>query len=180
MDTKLHTLRCSGCNETFGFLIGIGLGSAKVFCDLCEKAAQRHLKLEQQRLGEYVDPGVATRPALGDADGEVMTRPAVRGKYTPRQVVAGDGRRAVEALATGTQSALMQFPLPTGKKLGDCTRNDVIFAQTTYEANSRSEKVRAKWMQLIAQSLIPGKTVKEAITEERLNELRDEARREKV
>lgn len=67
--------------------------------------------------------------------------------------------------------------LPSGKKLGDATRADLQTALAAHEIQASDATIKHRWMRLILQSTPAGKTVREALTEERVKELREEARK---
>lgn len=80
--------------------------------------------------------------------------------------------------AGAVQSALMDgFILPSGKKLGDADRNDLTVAMASFETVATDASVKHRWLRLIQQSVPKGSRVRDALTEERLAELRAEARK---
>jgi hypothetical protein len=83
-----------------------------------------------------------------------------------------DSADRVKALA---QSNLMSFPLPGGLRLGDATREDVVKAREFYASQADSMAHKARWLELVAQSLTGRKTVAKALTETRLQELKEAA-----
>lgn len=76
-------------------------------------------------------------------------------------------------LATGT---LKMFPLPGGKRLGQATREEIVAASEFYARQAGDMSHKARWLQLVGQSVPAGRTVAEALTDERLAELQSEAR----
>ncbi len=98
----------------------------------------------------------------------------------PLVTTAAAGRGGVEALAAATQTALMNFPLEDGTVLGDATRDKLTTLITLYRSVAKSNTVKARWLELVQQSVPPGKIVRAVLTNERLNELRSEARLECV
>lgn len=76
-------------------------------------------------------------------------------------------------LATGT---LRMFPLPGGKRLGEATRQEIAEAAGFYERQAGDMAHKARWLQLVAQSVPAGKTAGDVLTDERLAELQTEAR----
>jgi hypothetical protein len=85
------------------------------------------------------------------------------------------GSHRVVHLATGT---LLMFPLPGGKSLGQATRDDISKATEFYASQSKDMGHKARWLQLVAQSVPDGKTVGEVLTDKRLRELQEAAREE--
>lgn len=82
------------------------------------------------------------------------------------------------AWANAVESALLDgFKLPNGKKLGDATRSDISAALASYEIQASDFAVKHRWMRLIQQSVPDGKRVRDVLTEERVAELRAEAKK---
>lgn len=86
------------------------------------------------------------------------------------------GSARVVQLAAGN---LLMFPLPGGKKLGEATRKDISAASEFYSKQAGDMGHKARWLQLIAQSVPSGKTVNDVLTDKRLRELQREAKSEK-
>lgn len=83
-----------------------------------------------------------------------------------------------EAWAQAVSDALLDtHRLPSGKKLGDATRADLQTALAAHEIQASDATIKHRWMRLILQSTPAGKTVREVLTEERVKELREEARK---
>lgn len=93
---------------------------------------------------------------------------------SPERLAGMSDAERVKALAAGN---LLMFPLPGGKRLGDASRDDISQASRFYEKQAGDMAHKARWLQLIAQSVPPGKTVRGTITEDRLRELQEEAKR---
>ncbi|WP_312595489.1 hypothetical protein [Brevundimonas sp.] len=97
----------------------------------------------------------------------------------PRAVEAAPNRQSQEQasrvvhLASGT---LKMFPLPGGKRLGEATRSEIAAAAGFYERQAGDMAHKARWLQLVAQSVPEGKTAGQALTDERLAELQAEVR----
>lgn len=89
----------------------------------------------------------------------------------PQPDAKGQAERVVQ-LAAGT---LLMFPLPGGRYLGDATRAEIAEVAVMYSQRATDAGHKARWLQLIAQSVPEGKTVKEALTDARLRELQAEA-----
>lgn len=83
------------------------------------------------------------------------------------------GSARVVQLAAGN---LLMFPLPGGKKLGEATRSDISAAAEFYSKQAGDMGHKARWLQLIAQSVPDNKTVNEVLTDKRLRELQQEAK----
>lgn len=85
--------------------------------------------------------------------------------------VTGSGRVVQLSKAT-----LLMFPLPGGKALQDAKASDLSAAQSFYQGQSADMAHKARWLQLVAQSIPDGKTVGEVLSDKRLRELQEEAR----
>lgn len=84
------------------------------------------------------------------------------------------GSARVVKLAAGN---LLMFSLPDGLKLGEATREDITEAANFYSKQAGDMAHKSRWLQLIAQSLPAGKKVREVLTDRRLRELQQEAKR---
>lgn len=80
--------------------------------------------------------------------------------------------------ARATAFMLRDYPLAGGVKLGDATREEIARTIDLKETQSATMLADARWLRLVAQSLPPGARVRDAISEERLIELRREAQNE--
>jgi hypothetical protein len=88
------------------------------------------------------------------------------------------GAVALAAHAQAVAASLMDdFKLPNGKKLGDATRYDLDAALAVYRIQSDDAAIKHRWMRLVQQCLSGSQTVRERLTDERLAELREEARK---
>lgn len=83
---------------------------------------------------------------------------------------AQDKARVVQ-LAVGT---LSMFPLPGGKRLADATRAEIVAAADFYAQRAQDAGHKARWLQLVAQSIPDGKIAGDVLTDERLAELQQE------
>lgn len=92
------------------------------------------------------------------------------GSLTPEQ----NGNRVV-ALAAGISASLFDFILPGGKRLRDATGEEIAGAADFYDKQARDMAHKARWLQLVGQSVPGGKKAGDVLTEERLGELRAEA-----
>lgn len=80
--------------------------------------------------------------------------------------------------AGAVQNALLDgFTLPGGKLLGDADRRDLGAAMSAYATQATDATIKHRWLQLVQQSVPDGKTVRQVLTDERVAELRDLARR---
>lgn len=75
------------------------------------------------------------------------------------------------------ESLMDDFRLPNGRKLGDATRDDLRMALAGYQTTADDALVKVRWLRLVQQSTPHGKTVRQALTDERVKELREEARK---
>lgn len=98
--------------------------------------------------------------------------------WNTQQPTAEEQRGRVIALAGGTMSSLLDFPLPGGLPLRLAGRGDVAAAAEFYSRQSKDMNAKARWLQMIAQSIPDDKTVQEVMTDARLAELQEEARRD--
>lgn len=67
------------------------------------------------------------------------------------------------------------FIMPDGKRLGDCTRAEIVKAADRFETMSKESAQKARWMRLIAQGMPEGETVRKRFKPSRLTELAIEA-----
>ena len=91
-----------------------------------------------------------------------------RRELTRRHV---DGARRVLRHA----ETLLAFPLLGGRHLGEAQREEITAAAEFYAAQAGDMAIKARWLQLVAQSLPKGRKVADVLTEERLRELREAA-----
>jgi hypothetical protein len=106
--------------------------------------------------------------ALQDAI-EMRVRAANRSERV--RIVNIGNRASFDALADGFESCFMDFPLSSGIKLRDATRDQIIAQSETYRKMSLDTSHKARWLELIAQSVPANRTAGDALTEQRLNEL---------
>lgn len=78
----------------------------------------------------------------------------------------------VKALA---QSNLLNFVLPSGKRVSDATPAECLEHGENYLKQGRTMCHLGRWLLLIGKNVPDGQTVHNVLTEERLNELRAEA-----
>jgi hypothetical protein len=84
----------------------------------------------------------------------------------------------ITGLAGAVASSLLDdVRLPNGRKLGDATREDLATAMAAYQIQADDAAVKHRWLRLIQQSVPPGKTVRQVLSDERLAELKAEARK---
>lgn len=107
---------------------------------------------------------------------QVWSTPAVAHVRPENQPVAPNSNLTqsgrVVALAKGT---MLMFPLPGGKPLGEAGRDDLVKAESFYASQSADMSAKARWLQLVMQSLPAGKKVGDVMTDKRLRELQAEA-----
>jgi hypothetical protein len=72
--------------------------------------------------------------------------------------------------------SLLDYPLRDGTKLKDATREAIVADAKHLEAQANTMSQRAKWLQLIAQSVGDGKRCGDVVSEDRARELLEEAR----
>lgn len=88
---------------------------------------------------------------------------------------ANRSRDGVAALANGIRAALLDFPLAGGMKLRDATPDEVTEQIDRYDAIGRDVSHKAKWLRLIVQSVPRNKLIGEVISDDRAQELWNEA-----
>jgi hypothetical protein len=86
-------------------------------------------------------------------------------------VVRFASRADTEALAEGLVKTFLDFPLLGGQKLGDAKREDVLAAADFFRKQSNDMGHKARWLELIGQSIPAGKIVSTVVSSERLAEL---------
>ncbi|HEX2554249.1 MAG TPA: hypothetical protein VHL98_11135 [Microvirga sp.] len=145
-------------------------GNVKVATAMLEEAVRRSRSLRDA----LTEPFIAQ--ACYDAiRGQVRTERKTVWSPPPAKRVAdaAAGAERVVQLASGT---LLMFPLPGGKRLGEATREDITEAAEFYSRQAGDMAVKARWLQLIGQSVPPNRKVQEILTDERLRELQEAAR----
>lgn len=90
-------------------------------------------------------------------------------------VSAARARDGVMALANGIKFSILDFTLAGGLKLRDATPPQVNESIRRYESISRDVSQKARWLRLIVKGVPMDKRVGDVITEERAQELFDEA-----
>jgi hypothetical protein len=101
---------------------------------------------------------------------------------TPKPVPVATAKQTAEQSARVVQLAagtLSMFPLPGGKRLSEATRSEVVAASDFYAQRASDAGHKARWLQLVAQSIPDGKKAGDVLTDERLAELQTEASRAK-
>lgn len=74
-------------------------------------------------------------------------------------------------------SLLEDFRLPSGKRFGDATRADLEAAMAAYRMQADDAEIKHRWLRLVKQGLTEGQRVRDRYDDERLAELRAEARK---
>lgn len=97
--------------------------------------------------------------------------------YGPRASTEHDSGASIRALAAGNAAILLATVLPSGIVLEKATRGEVAAAADVYEAKEKRAGHKSRWLRLVAQCVPEDKTVGRALTERRLQELREEANR---
>jgi len=83
---------------------------------------------------------------------------------------------SAERVAALARSNLMSFVLPNGKRLASATRAECMRYSEDYLKQGKTMCHMGRWMRLIGQSVSDGRTVQKVLSEERLHELREEAK----
>jgi hypothetical protein len=86
-----------------------------------------------------------------------------------------DHRSRVIALAGGTLSSLLNFPLPSGLRLGDATRQDVLSAAAFYAKQANDMAVKSCWLELVAKRVKEGTIVRDVLDDRALIALKKKA-----
>lgn len=148
-------------------------GDARLATQKLEEAVRKDRVLRDQLLEPLISNACydAIRAQCGRERRAVWKAPVE--KLVPKRGGPTGTVRVVQ-LAAGT---LLMFPLPGGKHLGDATREDIAKAASAYASQSEDMAVKARWLQLVLQSLPEGKKVGEVLTDKRLRELQKEASR---
>ena len=89
----------------------------------------------------------------------------------PNYSASGNGHR-VDALS---KSTLMMFPLPGGKALGDATAEEIQEASKFYIDQGRDMIHKGNWLNMVALAVPEGVAAKDAITEDELARMKEEA-----
>ena len=103
----------------------------------------------------------------------IWNAPIVANEPKPQAPAVREHIDRVVHLATGT---LSMFPLPGGKRLAEATREEIVAGAEFYSQRAADAGHKARWLQLVAQSVPSGKTAGDVLTDERLAELQTEAR----
>lgn len=93
------------------------------------------------------------------------------------QPTTEERRAKIDALAAGTALTLLDFQLPGGKRLGDAARSEVAEAADVFGKMARDLSWKSRWLEHVAQSLPEGSLVRDVMSAERLEELRQEVSR---
>lgn len=88
---------------------------------------------------------------------------------------APKAKTSIVALANGLAASLMNFPLAGGVRLGDATREEVLAQAGMYAATAKDAGHKARWLEAVAARVAPGQRVREALTDEALSSLQEEA-----
>lgn len=164
-------------NDAISEAAKLALNHAKGDVQKATKAFEQTVRNNRALRDQLLEPLIAS--ACYDAIRKVsITDRRSVWKAPAEKLVAGKvtGSARVVQLAAGN---LLMFPLPGGKKLGDATRKEITAAASFYSNQAGDMSHKARWLQLIAQSVPGNKTVNEVLTDKRLRELQREAKNEK-
>lgn len=139
----------------------------------CYDAVRTQVRVERRSV--WRPPTVApvtspARPHQGPNRAAPASSPA---RSQPVADPTPDAARVVQ-LAAGT---LLMFPLPGGKRLAEATREEIAAAAEFYERQAGDMATKGRWLRLVAQSIPGKKTVGDVLTDQRLRDLQEEARR---
>lgn len=90
----------------------------------------------------------------------------------PKRPMAADVLIGSLVTAT-TEISLLYFPLPSGRRLGEAERSEVIEAAKQYNAQARDMNAKALWLAAVAEAMPAGSVVKDVLTENDLENLRN-------
>lgn len=155
---------------------------AKIAKDSLDATGGGDVQAATKHMAARIRADRALRDALTDPLIDVACYDAVSGVirkerrvvWMAPEVTSDTGARIIQ-LASGNAASLMDFPLPGGKKLGDATRAEVSAAAEFYRRQAVDMSSKAVWLRFVAQSVPENQRVSEAMTSERLIELRDRA-----
>lgn len=105
------------------------------------------------------------------AAGLVAQRKIKRRAYIWNRPSAPDNR--VEALARTNAVSLLDMQLPSGKRLGDATRDEVIAAADDYKARADWNAAKARFLSKVSEKMKGKRPVKSVWTAAELEELKD-------
>lgn len=115
----------------------------------------------------------ATRTARKDAwenDCDLTIAPL------PSEMSRADSVAGLEAMAETTAHSLLDsFPLPSGKWLGDATRDEMLEAITFYHKQAHGNKVKAVFLEMVLKAMGNAARVRDRVDEQRVRALRDKA-----
>lgn len=154
------------------------LGNARVRTDAADEL-ERMVRRDTKLLAALVMPhiGELCDRAVGVVISETRP-PRETGELAPRGgPTERDSGAAIRALAAGNTAMLLATVLPSGVVLEKATRDEVTAAADIYEAKEKRAGRKSRWLRLVAQCVPGDKTVGRALTERRLQELREEADR---
>lgn len=83
-------------------------------------------------------------------------------------------RNGLLAVASTTLTTLLDFPLFGGHRLGDATADEVAASAQRYLTLAQTHSSKGRWLDLVAKRTPAGKRVREALTADALQKLRDE------
>jgi hypothetical protein len=81
---------------------------------------------------------------------------------------------SVRALARANTYTLLDFPLPSGTRLGDATVSDLTDAIGVYRAQASDMARKARFLELVCGRLKEGQRVSEALTPKELEDVQKE------
>lgn len=94
-------------------------------------------------------------------------------RATPASLVSDADK--IVLLANSNAQALMDFPLPGGKRLGDAIAEEVRTAAGFYYRQAGNMMAKGRWLAKIAVSVPDGKRVSEALDEAKLKDIQIDA-----
>ena len=154
---SLHSLACHAYREADGNIA------------VARAAIMARLERDPDLLEHLVSVALASAVnSLLNAEATAHRNKIVRAAMAPPNLK----RANVIALATGLRAGYLDWPLANGIKLRDARRADLAMSIERYSSVAASNATRAKWLQLVLQS-IPDDTVTvgERLTETRIAEL---------
>lgn len=157
------------------------LEAAKIALDGASGDVQKATKAFEKTIrGDRALRDALLEPLIASACYDAIRKVSIterRSVWKPggEKIVKGKthGSARVIQLAAGN---LLMFPLPGGKKLGDANRKEISAAASFYLGQSNDMGHKARWLQLIAQSVPANQKVSDVLTDKRLRELQREAK----
>jgi hypothetical protein len=136
------------------------------------KIMQRQVSNNRELLSQLSEEFI--RFTCVEATGQIMRSERLKTWLPPNYDKGGNGHRITD-LVTGNRAMMMDFPLPSGKRIGDAVASEVRDAAAFYGKQAKDMGHKARWLSLVADCVAKNKTVRESLTEKKLRELQQES-----